>query len=240
MSREPTRLADLRGSASPEAAFMGEVIRAQRAVRPPAAKMQELAGRLGPLLEQKSPSPFRAMPWLVTSVIAGVLVAGAVWVTRPNDGASANANANANASAPTLLPVPSAPAASFEPPLPSPPPPPAVLDAPAISVEALPNANAQHAPAVSAPRCDEVELVERADTRLRSGDPAGALAVAREHEQRCPAGALVQERERIAIEALARLGRADAARARASAFQERFPSSPHLRRVRQVIEELPR
>ena len=224
MTRDPTRLADLRDAPSPEAAFIGGIIRAQRGAPTPQPKMQELAGRLGPLLQEKSASPFRALPWLGMSVAAIVLVAGTVSLTtRPNEQA-----------APVSI--------SAAPAEPAPPPPqeaPPRIDAPpAIPVEALPDANVRTATAASARRCDEIELVELADTKLRSGDPTGALAVVREHEQRCAAGNLVQERERIAIEALAKLERVGAAKVRARAFEERFPSSPHLRRVRQVVERL--
>ena len=223
MTRDPTRLADLRDAPSPEAAFIGGIIRAQRGAPTPQPKMQELADRLGPLLQENSASPSRALRWLGMSVAAIVLVAGAVSLTRPNERA-----------APVSI--------SASPAEPAPPPalePPARIDAPAaIPVEALPDANVRTTTTASARRCDEIELVELADTKLRSGDLTGALAVVREHEQRCAAGNLVQERERIAIEALAKLERVEAAKARARAFEERFPTSPHLRRVRQVVERL--
>ncbi|MBN9162504.1 MAG: hypothetical protein BGO98_27035 [Myxococcales bacterium 68-20] len=230
MNGEPKRLVDLREPPSPDTAFTGRLIRAHQAARPPAGKMDELAGRLGPLLEGKSASPARVTPWLGISVVAAVLVAGAVFTTQLKEhGATGSA-----VMAPESSPVPSAPPAVLDAP-------PAVPDAPpAISVDALPNAGVRLAPAAAAPRCNELELIDRADTKLRSGDLTGALAVARDHEQRCPSGLLVQERERIAIEALAKLGRVDAARARARTFEERFPASPHLRRVRQVIDGLSR
>ena len=223
MSREPTRLADLRDPPSSEAAFMGGVIRAQRGGRRPTeAKMEELAGRLGPLLQEKTPSSFRALPWIGLTVAAAV-VAGGAWTARSSEPRARPVAAVAPVEAaprPTSVPAtkPEAP--------------------PAIPVDALPNADVRPAAATSPPRCDEIELVDRADTKLRSEDPKGALAVVREHEQRCSGGVLAQERERIAIEALARLGRVDAAKARARAFEERFPASPHLRRVRQVVERL--
>lgn len=224
MSREPTRLADIREAPSPEAEFMGGLIRAQRRARAPEPKMQELAARLGPILQEKSPSTFHVLPWLGMTV-AAIVVAGGAWVMRANDEPAAPVVASVAAEAP---PEESAPA-----------PPTAAIEAPAaIPVDALPNANVRQSPATPAPRCDEIELVDRADVALRSGDPRRALLVVRDLEQRCPAGALVQERERIAIEALAKVGRVDAAKARARAFEERFPSSPHLRRVRQVVERL--
>lgn len=230
MNGEPKRLVDLRETPSPDTAFTGRLIRAHQAARPPAGKMDELAGRLGPLLEGKSASPARATPWLGISVVAAVLVAGAVFTTQLKEhGQPVGASIPAESSS-----MPSAPPAVVDAP-------PAVPDAPpAISVEALPNAGVRPSPVVAASRCNELELIDHADTKLRSGDLTGALAVARDHEQRCPAGLLVQERERIAIEALAKLGRFDAARARAHTFEDRFPSSPHLRRVRQVIDSASR
>jgi hypothetical protein len=79
-------------------------------------------------------------------------------------------------------------------------------------------------------------LIDDADAALRAGNAERAHALTRQHAERCPAGTFIQERERIAIEALAKLGRLDAMRDRARAFEERFPSSPHLRRVRSVVE----
>ena len=59
----------------------------------------------------------------------------------------------------------------------------------------------------------EAQLLQAAQASLRS-NPRRALALAREHEQRFPKGALAQEREVITIEALSQLGRADDARDR--------------------------
>jgi hypothetical protein len=81
---------------------------------------------------------------------------------------------------------------------------------------------------------DEIDLVERADVALREGHAQKAVALTREHAERCPSGSFVQERERIAIEALAHLGQKDEVRARARAFETRFPTSPHLRRIRSL------
>src|SRR5262249_14255889 len=82
---------------------------------------------------------------------------------------------------------------------------------------------------------NEIELLDRADAALRSGNAADALAATQKHAERCATGTFVQERERIAIEALAKLGRTEPMFARARAFEERFPSSPHLRRIRSVV-----
>jgi hypothetical protein len=76
----------------------------------------------------------------------------------------------------------------------------------------------------------ELALIRRAHDALRAS-PARALEIAEEHRQRFAAGALVQEREVVAIEALVHLGRTEAARARAAAFHARWPRSAHGRRV---------
>lgn len=67
---------------------------------------------------------------------------------------------------------------------------------------------------------------------LRQGDAAGALAKVEAAKTRFPNGALVQEREVLAIEALAQNGNSDAASRRATAFLQAFPSSPHAAHVR--------
>jgi hypothetical protein len=84
---------------------------------------------------------------------------------------------------------------------------------------------------VRAPRPGgEAQLLDRAQAAL-ARRPGEALRLTREHEARFPRGALVQEREVIAIEALERLGRAGAAKARAAAFERRFRGSVHHPRV---------
>lgn len=80
----------------------------------------------------------------------------------------------------------------------------------------------------------EVKLLERAQDALR-GRPAEALALSQEHARRFPRGMLGQEREVIAIEALAKLGRTDEARARADRFRARFPGSSHARRIDAIL-----
>jgi hypothetical protein len=76
----------------------------------------------------------------------------------------------------------------------------------------------------------EAELLQRAQAALRA-DPVAALALARRHQRRFPRGALVQEREVIAIEALKRLGRHDAASSRAAAFERHYRGSLHRSRA---------
>jgi outer membrane protein assembly factor BamD (BamD/ComL family) len=61
------------------------------------------------------------------------------------------------------------------------------------------------------------------------------LTLTREHIRRFPSGALVQEREVLAIEALARLGRSSDAKHRLDAFRARFPQSPHIERLATLV-----
>ncbi len=82
---------------------------------------------------------------------------------------------------------------------------------------------------------DENALITRAQSALARGRAAEALAAAREHQQRFPSGQLVEEREALAIRALARLGNDDAARARADRFYARFPNSLLTRAVRAAV-----
>ncbi|HMA94796.1 MAG TPA: hypothetical protein VKP30_19030 [Polyangiaceae bacterium] len=70
----------------------------------------------------------------------------------------------------------------------------------------------------------------RAARRAVPSDPGRALVLVREHAEKFPEGMLVQEREAIAIDALARLGRTSEARARSAAFSAQFPGSPYRNR----------
>jgi hypothetical protein len=80
----------------------------------------------------------------------------------------------------------------------------------------------------------EPGLLEQARRALHV-DPARALALADRHELRYPSGALVPDREAIAIEALVGLGRLDEARARAGHFFRAFPGSVHQRHVEALL-----
>lgn len=95
---------------------------------------------------------------------------------------------------------------------------------------------APHAPARSTAarhaRAGESEtaLLEQARAALQSR-PAAALELTRRHQARFPHGALAQEREVIAIEALERLGRKAAADARAAEFERHYRGSVHQPRL---------
>ncbi len=71
--------------------------------------------------------------------------------------------------------------------------------------------------------------------QAQASDPATALALTQEHARRFPRGELVEEREVLAIEALAGLGRRSEARARLDAFRRRFPQSLHVARLERLL-----
>ena len=92
----------------------------------------------------------------------------------------------------------------------------------------------QAAPAPAAMRAErelEEDLLERA-TRALPTNPQAALAIAETHRRSYAGGRLAQEREVIAIRALAKLKRFDAARARAALFLTEHPESPYANDVR--------
>jgi hypothetical protein len=82
----------------------------------------------------------------------------------------------------------------------------------------------------------ETALLVRAHQML-STDPSRALALTAQHRRVYPGGALGQESDLIAVEALVGLGRLSEARAAAATFRTRYPSSAHLRRLDRLLGE---
>jgi len=112
--------------------------------------------------------------------------------------------------------------------------PPIVVASPQVAV---PHAGhgAHRLEATSALRAESA-LLSDARSKLAANDFRGALDDVARSTTRFPHGRLVQEREVVAIDALAALGRSAAMRARAQAFLERFPESPYAAHVRQNLE----
>jgi hypothetical protein len=73
-----------------------------------------------------------------------------------------------------------------------------------------------------------------ARAKFATGDARGALDEVGRLGVEFPHGALVQEREVLAIDCLAALGDVEGVRARARAFAGRFPASPYRDHVRQM------
>ena len=90
---------------------------------------------------------------------------------------------------------------------------------------------------LAAPQDRETRLLEEsrrlteARDALRRGDASGALAQLADLQRAVPGGILGQEREALAIEALAKSGRSGEAQSRARAFLLAYPQSPHAARV---------
>jgi hypothetical protein len=103
------------------------------------------------------------------------------------------------------------------------------------AMETAAAASAEPSPVV-ATLPSEGALLLRARQQLAS-DPASSLALTEEAGRRFPEGALAPEREVLAVEALARLGRLPSARARLAAFRARYPQSPHLARLESLLTQ---
>jgi len=128
---------------------------------------------------------------------------------------------------PAGVPQPPPPVPAVEtPPVDAPPP-------PATTVPARTAPGAHRAVRSPARRLgDETTLIKDARQALRAGDAARALRLLEESRRLFPAGVLQQERERLAIEALAKAGRGAEASARANAFLKKYPDSPHANEIR--------
>jgi hypothetical protein len=219
MSEDPPRLVD---GADPE---LRGALEAARADVPDARRLARIAaGITAAGLAAGSGTAAAAAPvagWKVLAVL-GVLGAatlgGVVAVHESAAPPSRTAPSTPASNAPSAPP-----AASVSLPLAAPEP--SVSSAPAPTH--VPSA-ARSAPAPN-PEA-ELALLDEAQRAL-AGEPARALALAAEHGRRFPDGILAQEREVLAVTALARLGRIDEARARAGAFHRRWPSSAHGRRI---------
>lgn len=90
-------------------------------------------------------------------------------------------------------------------------------------------------PAEGPSLAEEVEALKKAREALAAGRPKRALTALNAYEQRFRGGRLSLEAEVLRIEALARSGEAEAARARAASFLAAHPSSPYAVRVRAVL-----
>jgi hypothetical protein len=79
---------------------------------------------------------------------------------------------------------------------------------------------------------EEARRLRVVQQALRSGDGARALELVREDNARFSSGLLQQERTAARVQALCLVGQSAAARAAAESFEQRWPRSPLLARVR--------
>lgn len=167
---------------------------------------------------------------LAIGVVAGVVIDRQV--------ASSPAPSPAVSAAPGPSPVAIEPAA------------PKVDDAAGVPVGALPSAprviatQVVQAPSVSPTPSSrglaaERALLDVARGALARGEATEALRAADRHASEYPSGALVEEREAIAIKALVALGRNDEARRRFKEMERRFPNGLMLRAVKNAVDQAP-
>ena len=82
---------------------------------------------------------------------------------------------------------------------------------------------------------EELRLLERVRVAIGQENYAAALSLIVEHERRFKNGELVEEREALRVSALSGLGRREEARRAAATFEARFPLSPLLSTVSQMV-----
>lgn len=83
---------------------------------------------------------------------------------------------------------------------------------------------------------EESDMLNQARAALRGGDTAGTMRLLEQARQKFPGGVLGQEREALAIEALAKSGARAEASSRAAAFIQAHPNSPHAARLQVFVQ----
>lgn len=176
-------------------------------------------------------------------VAIGLCVAGLVWTRgsdRPSEPPPARDAVTSAVAAPQLAPAAPSTAAVDAPAAPS----------DAVSLDSLPNApaqrpaaqqpsalNAPSTPSTPAPSgsgdtlAEELALLRTAQTALRAGAPADALAALSKHAARFPRGALREERMTLQVLALCDRGDVAGARAAKAELERSAPGSSHLQRL---------
>jgi hypothetical protein len=177
--------------------------------------------------------------WLLSALGAAVVVGVVSWPWSPAK-APAPAPSSVEKASPSAVALEAAPAAS---PAVSP----ETSPAPEVSASLVPvspvspvspvpsvpsKARAPKAEAPAAEQSDELALVSSMQLALRSGNAAQVLALAGEHAQRFPQGALVQEREGARAIARCQLAEPPKRGAILSAFERVYAGSPYAARVR--------
>jgi len=85
----------------------------------------------------------------------------------------------------------------------------------------------------------ERALLDIARSALARGEAGEALAATSRHAREYPDGALVEEREAIAVKALVALGRKEEARTRVQALEQRFPTGLSVRAAKAAVDSAP-
>lgn len=93
-------------------------------------------------------------------------------------------------------------------------------------------------PAVRQPDPSQATLIREAWAAIASGESEHALELAQRDRDLHPDGALAEEREALAVQALANLVRDDEARGAATQFLAQHPASIHRARIERVVRVL--
>ena len=222
--QDPARLSTL--TTVPE---LAETIRAARGVSPAPELVARLAERLaanGAPVSSDAPGgrPNVVSPLAPKTFIAGKLVLGtisllaigiALWIAF-------SPRARPVVRDTTSAPIPIASVA----------PPPATVASAAIALPAPPASSTRSTARPEHP--SELALVSEAE-RSRLDAPAKSFALTEEHARLYPHGLLAEERDVLAIEALARLGRLPRAKDLAQRFAARYPGSAYTKRIERAL-----
>jgi outer membrane protein assembly factor BamD (BamD/ComL family) len=92
------------------------------------------------------------------------------------------------------------------------------------------------APSPSADLSEQIRLIEAARAGVASRDSGAALAALDSYGSKYPRGAFGQEATVLRIRALDQAGDSARATALAKSFIARFPSSPHVARLKPIAE----
>jgi len=226
-----------------------ELLRSARTDVPSARDLSGLEAKLGALLDAPAPpaaeSPPVAAPHPAGSGMPGLAkLAVLVAVTGLIGGGVYLSTRGSSEPEPTPVPAQTPPARDVEPapklqapraePRAAEAPPPASAEATGEVAHEAPKQRTQ-----AAAKPSEAALLNQAQQALKS-DPRRALELTRRHKQLYPQGSLSQEREVIAIEALARLDKTSSAHERAEAFSEKYPESAHQKKVDTTLKPPPK
>jgi outer membrane protein assembly factor BamD (BamD/ComL family) len=84
---------------------------------------------------------------------------------------------------------------------------------------------------------EETAILGKVMASLKQNDFAAARKYLRRHELNFPEGVLVQERELMAVQLLLSTQEREKARVRVDKFREKWPTSPHLRRLESMLSD---
>jgi hypothetical protein len=216
---------------APDAAL--EMLRAIDVPVPPSlAKQTELAQRLATLIAPGAALPSAVSVWLKLGLLCSAAVGGGIWIaTRISPPASPRPPEAVVIATAAIEPAPHVRAAL-------------VAEAPAGET----GLDESPAPVTARKRgpntdflsrdalAEEERLLEEA-RQLSAAAPGAAWRLLERHRGRFPAGQLAAERIYLSIEVLKRLGKTDAAFARAKSLMEEFPDSVYARQLRAQSKE---